>query len=359
MPSPSGSAVSLEPRLAGDQHLRAQPQLASGLDVLDAPPVDGVADDEGLGVASAAVVARSPEDLVGQPADHPRGGQGVPAVLGADALDDRPHSLGRRLARARPVVDVDGATGPVRVARQGLVGLARRRPGPGRLDLTVLDLAERETHGVPVPRQPGLGGRDDVVDVVLLRDGVVLERLDQRHGHRVRDGRDQRDPPPGEHRGRDGQGVDASVRQTRLVAVAVHQSGVGQDVARPDVEGAVDVGVDQRGVHQVVQDVADRDRLDLVLDPARGGHQRDVLREVTDHLEGRRARADDDSGLEHDRGDRAVEEDLAHGRPRAHVRRQLDALGVQSAEVDQAGDPGAFCGVGDELGGVALLLFEV
>ena len=145
-----------------------------------------------------------PVQLVQPAADLPGQGQGVPAVLAADAFDDGP-DMGRiHVAVEGPLVDVDLVAGPVGVAGQRDRRRRRRWPRwfpPGR--------------PVPCPRarataravggQAAVGLRNVLVDVVLVGDGVVLQRLHQRHGHGQRDGGGQGHPQAGELGGRDGQ----------------------------------------------------------------------------------------------------------------------------------------------------------
>ena len=87
---------------------------------------------------------------------------------------------------------------------------------------------------------------------------------------------------------------------------------------------------------QVVQHVAHRDRLDEAAHPTRGGHVRQHLGEVPDHLERGRPRADDDSGLEHDGRHPRGEQDLPHLHARAQVAREPRRRGMQAAEVHDA-----------------------
>jgi len=51
---------------------------------------------------------------------------------------------------------------------------------------------------------------------------------------------------------------------------------------------------------QIVQHVADRDRLDLVVHPLRSGHHRQSVGQVADHLERRPSPTRHHTGLQHD-----------------------------------------------------------
>ena len=136
---------------------------------------------------------------------------------------------------------------------------------------------------------------------MLPGDGVVLQRLHQRQRHGQRDRGGQRDPHARELRRGDGQGQHHPVRQPGLGRVFLHHAGVAEHLPGADVEGAVDPALQRRRADEVVQHVPHGDRLDLVPHPAGGGHHRQRLGQVPDHLEGRRAGADDDAGLEHHR----------------------------------------------------------
>ena len=89
---------------------------------------------------------------------------------------------------------------------------------------------------------------------------------------------------------------------------------------------------------QVVQHVADGDRLDPVLEPLRRDHRRQPVGEVAQHLEAGRPRPDDHGRLQHRRGHARGHQQVADLDPGGQVLAQLDALRVQAGQVDGAAD---------------------
>ena len=162
----------------------------------------------------------------------------------------------------------------------------------------------------------------------------MLEGLHERQGHRQRNRGGQRDPHARELGRGNGKRQHHAVREPGLRGVFLHHARVAEDLAAADVEGAVDRAFERRRPDEVVQHVADGDRLDLVAHPAGGGHQGQRLGQVPDHLERRRTGADHDAGLENDGVHRTVEEDLAHGFAGPHVGGEFGVGGVQAAQVD-------------------------
>ena len=94
------------------------------------------------------------------------------------------------------------------------------------------------------------------------------------------------------------------------------------------------------GLGQVVQDVVDRDRLDLVVHPLRCRHRRKPVGEVADHLERRRPRADHDPGLQHHGLDARVDRISPTSARDARCRDSSRVLRVQAAQVHQPPHPG-------------------
>ena len=92
------------------------------------------------------------------------------------------------------------------------------------------------------------------------------------------------------------------------------------------------------GADEVVQHVAHGDRLDPVVEPLRRDHHRQPGREVAQHLERRRSRAEDDRRLQHRGRDAAREEDLPDLHPRREVVAQLALRRVEPGEVDDPPD---------------------
>ncbi len=352
-----GQCAQLEPGLARHLHLGAQPQqsaargrrvgLAAGLlDGFDAPEVDRITDPR-LGLAAASAAEPDSADEPVHPAAHrPEELRRVPAVRPADADDHPPQSVdrGRRLQLAG--VGEDGAARPVRVAGQRVARGARDLGIlPARLDGVGVETAQRHRDGGAVRGQPAVRAGDEVIDRAILHDALVLQRSDERARDRSRNRGHQVHPVRCESRSEHRQGGDRALAQTRLERIAVHHLAVAQHVGSADVGGAVDAVIDARGAQQVVQHVAHRDRLDAVAHPFRRRHVRQHVGQVPDHLERCGTGADHDAGLQHERRNARLEEDLAHPHPGAQMRRELHVVGVQSAEIHDAAHSGLRRGI--------------
>src|SRR5690606_5165036 len=139
----------LEPREPGHAHLGAQPQHPPRAHLLDAPAVDDVAHREPPRVAwrpQRTGTAAEPGQRAPRP---PRKRPRVPAPLTTDLLHDLPHELARGVDPGAPLVTVERAACPVRVVGQRVARCARkRRGGPPRRDVGLLDALEGEAYGV-------------------------------------------------------------------------------------------------------------------------------------------------------------------------------------------------------------------
>ena len=189
--------------------------------------------------------------------------------------------------------------------------------GPPQRDLHRGPVVERGDLG-EVPRRPR-----------AVRDHGVDDTLDERHREPVGDRRDQADPQRGqprrEHRHRHDEPLEAAnLREDLHHGLEAH--GLGTDVIN-----AFDVALE--GEQQVVEDVAHRDRLDVVEGPLGRDHRRRPLGEVADHLEGGRSRADDRTGSELDRRQFGAQDLADLGAARQVVRHPV-GVGKQTAEVD-------------------------
>ncbi len=166
----------------------------------------------------------------------------------------------------------------------------------------------------------------------------------------------------GQARGEDRDGEDQAFGQSVDDGVAAHHVEVREDLGAADVEGAADVAGHPGTADQVAQHVADGDGLDAGAHPARGDHHGQPLGEVAEHLEGRRAGADDDGGAEHGGGDPGVEEDAPYLGAGAQVGREGvagDPAGGESAQVDDAAHAGGAGLLGEGARGPAVGLLEV
>ena len=112
----------------------------------------------------------------------------------------------------------------------------------------------------------------------------------------------------------------------------------------PDV-GATDLNRAARGRrclecrYQIVEHIAECDRLRLRAHPARGNHYREALNQVTQNLERRRARANDHCGAENGDGDTRLAECGFYRAARGEVFTQGVIAIAEPAQVDDARDP--------------------
>src|SRR5215217_3249404 len=90
-----GPGAQLEPRLAGQSHLRAQPQEPAAFEGFDPPPVERIANRQGVGVQPAAAQTWTTDDPVEQPAGPPAEPPRVPAAVTTDTFDDLPEPFRR------------------------------------------------------------------------------------------------------------------------------------------------------------------------------------------------------------------------------------------------------------------------
>ena len=185
------------------------------------------------------------------------------------------------------------------------------------------------------PSRPFGGSGIHSRDVVIGDDDFVAQRLDQRARDRVRHRRDESDPVTRQGGREERRLDDEAPGEMSHGGVPLHHLLVREDLGAADVEGAVDVGRQLRAADEVPQHIPDRDWLDPRRQPLRCDHRRETLGEIAQHLEGRRAGAEDHRRFQDDRRHAGREQDLPDLGPRLQVRREVAALGVQAPEVDQ------------------------
>ncbi len=184
--------------------------------------------------------------------------------------------------------------------------------------------------------------------------------LDERDGDAARHRGDQVDPLRGQPRGEQRHREHQAPRQACDRGVAVHHLQVGEDVGTADVETPVHrAGEELGGVGEVVQHVAHRDRLYVVVHPSRGDHYRESFAEVAQHLETGRSGADDDRCLQDDCGHTRVEQDSSDFRPGGQMRGQPLPGGADAAQIDDPSHPGRAGTGGHGVGGGAVQRDEV
>ena len=199
--------------------------------------------------------------------------------------------------------------------------------------------------------------RQQRADRGIVGEHVVLEPRDQRARDVGRHGGHEIEPVRRQlgrqHRHRHDQRPAA-----HELAELAHQLLVGEDLRAADVVDRARRLGDLRQAGQVFEHVVERDRLRARAHPARRHHRRQVEDEVADHLERRRAGADDDAGAHLGDGHAAVAQDVAGFAARGEVRRGL-AGRLQAAEIDDALHAGARRGIAEVLGGHAIEPREV
>ena len=178
-------------------------------------------------------------------------------------------------------------------------------------------------------------------------DHLVAQALDERPGDARGHRRDQAHPVRGEAR-REHRDRDHQPTQAAQPGVGPHHVAVREDVRAADLDDPGHLGVVERA-HEVVEHVADADRLAARAHPAGRDHHRQPLGEVAQDLERRAAGADDHRRPE--LGDRhAVRRQLrarsrggwpggARGRPRRRPGRR----GRRSAPRRRAPPPARSC----------------
>jgi hypothetical protein len=194
-------------------------------------------------------------------------------------------------------------------------------------------------------------GRPGVAD-----DDLVAEALDERPGDPGGDRRDEADPVGGKP-GRQDRDRDHEAAQAAQAGIGPHHVAVGEDVRAADLDDPAHLRAVERA-GEVVEDVADADRLAAGAHPARRDHHRQALSEVAEDLERGAAGADDHRRPELRDGD-AVGRQLGAGLVAAgQVVREIGLVVAQAAEVNDPRDAGPPCLAGEVAGGPAIPLGE-
>ena len=181
-------------------------------------------------------------------------------------------------------------------------------------------------------------GRSGITDHHL-----IAEAFDEGPRDSCRHRRDEVHPVRGEawreHGDRDHQAAQPSKS-----GIGPHHVAVGEDVRTADLDDPGHLGMVE-GTREVIQDIADPDRLAVGADPARSDHDRQPLGQVAENLERSAARSDDHRCPE--LGDRhAVRRELGTGLVAARqVVREVGRVVAQATEVDDLRYVGACRGM--------------
>jgi hypothetical protein len=155
---------------------------------------------------------------------------------------------------------------------------------------------------------------------------------------------------------RNGVGNHEAATQAALLGHHVHQLAVREDVGAADVERAADGVGHAEARCQVVQHVADGDRLALGGDPVRRDHHRQPVHEVAEDLERRRAAAEDHRRPEHGERHAAAGQLLLDLAARGEVLAQARPGFAEPAQVDDAREAGVRGDCGERAGERAVVL---
>ena len=274
-----GTGPPLDPRIAGQLHLRVEPEQV-GLDRVDSPEVEGLAHEDLVGMPPTPPQSDAADELVDRPPDDPERFEAVPPAFTADPAHHTLHVLGAGVDDGGSGVLVHGSSRPLRVpGRRPRRSLTRGETRPPSGDVEIGDRRDggldRRGHAerLMIGQRGGAGVGDD--DVVLQTvDQAVGQRLRQR-GHHVH-------PVRREPRCEKWHRHHQPTAQPGDVGVGVHQVAVRHHVGRPDFDHLVTTAafgaaarsaVDRR--NEVREQVDDRDRLNSRLgDPARCDHHR-------------------------------------------------------------------------------------
>ena len=166
----------------------------------------------------------------------------------------------------------------------------------------------------------------------------MVQRLNQIRGQPV--GHRQRNRgDAGSHRGVHPPHRQTGVPSARDSRIGFQQRAVRRGVRPGDVVGAGRNALGIEGGDEVVQHVADGDRVDRVVHPLRDRDDREAVTDVAHHLERCRARAEDHCGAQPHQFRAALDgQRLGHLRPTGQVLGQLAVIGVDRHEAAQVDD---------------------
>jgi hypothetical protein len=111
-----------QPGEPGNFHLGTQAKKAAAVDSFDAPPVEGLAGFQGVGMHAPAPQPDASDEFVGEASCSPGNRQRVPAVLAADSFDDAPHVGRAGFCVTGAVIRVYAVSSPLGVGGQRVTG---------------------------------------------------------------------------------------------------------------------------------------------------------------------------------------------------------------------------------------------
>ena len=165
----------------------------------------------------------------------------------------------------------------------------RRSPTPDRLHLVVLKSLQRPRHGFVVGEQLNI---EKLLCAFVRHNHLVVETLDNRPGDAAVDRRHEPDPQRGKSR-RQNRNVDQVPAESARLRVPVKHVAIRQHVFASDLEDPTAAFRYFERLRQVVQHIADGNRLRRGGHPARCDQHRKAFSEIADELEGKAAGSDD------------------------------------------------------------------
>ena len=325
--------LQLQPRDAGHAHLGHEAERVSGLDALDAPPVDGVALGERARGPAAAQArrrrARGRRCRAGatgsRPSRHSRRDRRSSPRRAATAR--RPRAPSRtpagRWNSFVPRCEPEPAAAAARRGRS-----AHPASATGARDASTLS-ARAHRFAVRHQRRPGSSSRIRW----SWRHDVVAEPVDERPRDLHVDARHEVQPVRRELRRQD-RHADQAERPVLLLRRHAEHVAVGQHRAAADVEDLAGRARLAEAADEVAHDVADRDRLAPRRHPLRRHHRGQAPRQVAHDLERRRARSDDHGGAQLGHRHAGLAQRVAGRLAAREVLRQLVALAAEARQVD-------------------------
>ncbi len=240
------------------------------------------------------------------------------------------------------------------LALRGLVGAETGEAGgPRRLDLVAGHSRKREFHRGSVAHRAHL---ELAQGAVVVDHEVGVQPGHQRLGDGVGNWRDEVDEPAAPLGVGHGKDEDHAV-QAAYAGVPEHHLAVGQHVRAGNLVDALGVRVAE-GLDEVLEDVADTDRLAARLHPPWRDHDRQPLGQAPDQFETHRPGTDDDRGTELDHRHATGGQDTAHLVARVQVIAQGLGRVAQPPQVDDPADARPSGRRGEDLRNLAVALGE-
>ncbi len=263
--------------------------------------------------------------------DSPEPVRSVPSRISSDSTDRKKGLWGRSRDVTISRIDDPGpvaGSGSGRDAAQGGDGV-----GPPCLRELAVFIHQR-----PVDRlhQPARPDAESLEGFRAVDHGFVAEALHELAAHPGVDGSEQAEPQAGQARRENRNGNHPSA-QLPLPGVFLHDVGIGRPVGSSDLDDPASPGRRAQRGDQVFDDIFHGDRLRHGVDPAGSQHDRQLLHQGPDHLEGKASRPDDDGGPEFDGGNTGAAENPSHLLSAPKMARQFRAA-PQSSQVDDAPD---------------------